>query len=177
MSPSPRRPSGFTLVEACTVLAVLAVLAGAVLPDFHNARLRRQLEGAAAQLETDLQLGRAEAVARNESLRMAFTRDASGSCYVVHSGPAGGCRCDGGGAVVCVAGAEALRSVSLDSASALQLQSNSAALLFDAVKGTVTPTATVKLQSPVAQLHQVVNIMGRVRSCSPDARMAAYKRC
>lgn len=172
-----RRTSGVTLVECAAVTAIVAVLLGTIVPGFQDARTRRQLEGVAAQLETDLQLARSEAVSRNESVRVGFTRDALGSCYVLHTGPAGGCRCDGTGVTSCSVGAVALRSVPLDAALPVQLQSNSASILFDAVKGTVTPTATLRVQAPVGHLHQVVNVMGRVRTCSPDGAMAGYKRC
>jgi type IV fimbrial biogenesis protein FimT len=59
----------------------------------------------------------------------------------------------------------------------VQLRSNSGSILFDAVKGTVTPTATLRVTSSVGALHQVVNLMGRVRTCSPDGALAGYARC
>lgn len=172
-----RRQRGLTLIEAATVTGIVAMLVGVTLPSFSDQAQRRQLEGTAAQLETDLQLARSEAVARNESVRLAFARGAHGSCYVLHSGPAHGCTCEGSGAVVCTPDAQPLRSVHLPAVSAVQLQSNSASLLFDAVKGTVTPTATMRVQAPVGSIHQVVNVMGRVRSCSPDGRVAGHRRC
>ena len=177
MQTAPRRESGLTLIETATVTAVVAVLIGTVAPSFQEARTRRQLEGVAAQLETDLQLARSEAVARFESVRVGFTRDPGGSCYVLHTGPAGGCRCDGAGTTVCGDGAEPLRTVPLGPAHPVQLQSNSASILFDAVKGTVTPTATLRVQSPVGELRQVVNVMGRIRTCSPAGAVTGYRPC
>ena len=172
-----RRQRGLTLVELATVTAVAALLVGIAAPSLQDTRLRRQVEGVAAQLETDLQLARSEAISRNESVRVGFGRDASGSCYVLHTGPAGGCRCDGQGQTVCRAGAQPLRSVPLDAASPVQLRANSASMLFDAGLGTVTPTGTLRVQSPAGHLHLVVNIMGRIRSCSPDGWLAGYRRC
>lgn len=183
MTPHPtcfgraQRQRGLTLIEAATVTGIVAVLVGITLPSFSELTQRRQVEGTAAQLETDLQLARSEAVARNESVRLAFARGAHGSCYVMHSGPAGSCTCDGGGTVVCTPDAQVLRSVHQAAGFPVQIQSNSASLLFDAVKGTVTPTATMRVQAPVGNIHQVVNVMGRVRSCSPDGRVAGYRRC
>ena len=177
MKPLPRRDAGVTLIEAATVTAIVAVLIGIAVPSFQDARARRQLEGVAAQLETDLQLARSEAVARNESVRVGFTRDAGGSCYVLHTGPAGGCRCDGAGTTSCGAGAEPLRAVPLGAGYPVQLQSNGASILFDAIKGTVTPTATLRVLSPVGELRQVVNVMGRIRTCSPEGAVAGYRRC
>jgi len=178
MNPSQCRQRGLTLVEMATVTALAAVLVGAVAPGFQQAQLRRQLEGVAAQLETDLQLARSEAVARNESVRVGFARsDDGGSCYVLHTGAAGGCECDGSGRTACSDGAVALRSVALDAAHPVQLRSRTASILFDAVKGTVTPTATLQLQSAAGDLHQVVNLMGRIRTCSPGGAVAGYRAC
>jgi type IV fimbrial biogenesis protein FimT len=102
---------------------------------------------------------------------------AAGSCYVLHTGPAAGCRCDGAGVTSCAPGALALRSVPIgDAAFPVQLSANSASILFDAVKGTVTPTASIQLRSPAGQLRQVINVMGRVRTCTPD-RVPGYRAC
>jgi type IV fimbrial biogenesis protein FimT len=173
--PKPQR--GLTLIEAATVTAIAAVLVGIAAPGLQDTRLRRQVEGVAAQLETDLQLARAEAIARNETVRVGFARGAGGSCYVLHTGPADACRCDGQGRTTCEPGAEALRTVPLDATSPVQLRANSASMAFDASLGTVTPTGTLRVQSPAGSLHQVVNIMGRIRSCSPDGWLAGYRRC
>ena len=110
--PAPRPRSacrGLTAIEMAVTLGVAAVLLGTAVPAFQDFRLRREVEAVAAQLETDLQLARAEAVARNEDVRVSFASGAGGSCYVVHAGPAGSCRCTAGGAVDCSPGDEALR--------------------------------------------------------------------
>lgn len=172
-----RHQQGLSLVECAIATVIVALVAGLALPSFHELHLQRQLEGVAAQLETDLQLTRAESVARNEGLRVAFVDDASGSCYVVHTGPKAACRCEGTGATVCAAGATALRSVHLPPDDAVHLRSNSASMLFDPEKGTVTPTGTVKARSTAGHLHLVVNVMGRIRACTPDAAVPGYRRC
>lgn len=169
--------AGLSLVECAIVTAITAVALGAALPSFQEARLRRQLEGTAAQLETDLQLARAEAVARNEGVRVAVIADAGDSGYLLHTGPAGACRLDGDGPAVCTDGAEALRQVRLAAGGPVQLRANSGSMLFDPLKGTVTPTGTLKLQSAAGSVHLVVNVMGRVRGCTPDAAIPGWPRC
>ena len=97
-SPLPRRrPAGFSLTESMAALAVSLVALGSAVPGFETARERRQLEGVAAQLETDLQLARSEAVALNRTVRIAFDADAAGACYIVHTGGAQQCRCGASG--------------------------------------------------------------------------------
>jgi type IV fimbrial biogenesis protein FimT len=125
-------------------------------------------------------LSRSLAVARNEAVRMGFERDADAgtSCYVVHTGAAGDCSCTANGSAVCSNGAEALRSVRYGADVPLALTSNSRSILFDPVRGTITPTATVRVTgSNGAAIHQVINIMGRVRSCSPAPAVAGYATC
>lgn len=179
-APRPRPRSacrGLTVIEMAVTLGVAAVLLGTAVPAFQDFRLRREVEAVAAQLETDLQLARAEAVARNEDVRVSFASGAGGSCYVVHAGPAGSCRCTAGGAVDCSPGDEALRVVALPVTVPVQLQSRSANILFDPVKGTVTPTTTVRVVAAAGELRQVVNVVGRVRTCSPGPALAGYPRC
>lgn len=170
--------AGVTLTESLVTLAITAILLGTAAPGFQELRLRRHLEGVAAQLETDLQLARAVAVARHEGVRVGFVTGADGgSCYVLYTGAAGACTCDGGGAVTCEPGAEALRRVPLAAGHPVQLQSNSGSILFDHVKGTVTPTATIRLTAAVGQIRQIVNVMGRVRSCTPDGALPGIRPC
>jgi type IV fimbrial biogenesis protein FimT len=169
------RQQGFTLLEACIALAISAILLGTVLPSFKKAVERRQLEGAAAQLRTDIALARSLAVARNESLRMAFS---SPSCYVVHTGASGACNCDAAGNARCTGAAAPLRTVQLGEGRQLALASNSKSILLDGAHGTVTPASTIKITGRSgAAIHAVVNIMGRVRNCSPGRTLPGYPAC
>jgi len=176
---TPGRQRGTTLVEAATVTAIVAVVAGLAVPSFGPSIERRHVEGAAAQLETDLQLARATAVARNDGIRVSFQAAADGSsCYVMHSGAAGDCSCAAGGKPVCSPGAEALRSAFFGADAPVGIASNNKSMLFDPVKGTVTPTATAKVQGRSgAAIHLVINVMGRVRACSPAPAMPGQRTC
>ena len=172
---STRRQRGVTLIEACIALAITAVLLGAALPPFRLAVERRHLEGVAAQLRTDIAHARSLAVARNESVRIGF---ASPSCYVVHTGPAGACQCDADGNARCTGGGASLRTVHLDADGQVTLSSNRDSILFDGARGTITPTGTVKITGRNgAAIHSVVNIMGRVRNCSPESAVPGYPAC
>lgn len=173
-----RAQAGLTLIECAITTAIMAIVVGMTVPAFTGARERHHLEGAAAQLETDLMLARSMAVARNEAVRMSFERTNTSSCYIVHTGAAGDCHCADNGSAVCSNGAEPLRSVRYGAGVPLALQSNSRSVAFDPTKGTITPTATVRVTatSGVA-IHQVINIMGRVRSCSPAPALAGYRPC
>ena len=181
--PSPRRATrhaqrGITLVETTVVASLVAVVTGLAAPRFDELRQRKQLEGAAVQLETDVHHARMLAVARNAPLRISFESGSGGSCYVIHSGAAGQCQCAADGSAQCQGGAEAERVVRFGPEAGLSLKSNSRSVLFDPMRGTSSPTATVQLQARNGSaIHKVVNIMGRVRSCSPAPALPGYRRC
>ena len=171
-----RRQAGVTLIETASVAAVVAVAAGVAVPGFEQSLQRRHLEGAAAQLETDIHYARSLAVARNRPLRISF--DNAAGCYVIHSGAAQQCSCAADGSAVCQGDAKAERSVRLAAGSTLSLKSNVRSVVFDPVRGTSTPTATIRFETTNGQaLHQVMNLMGRVRSCSPAPALSGYAAC
>lgn len=165
---------GLTLVEAAVVVGIVATAATTAAPGLQRLIEQRRLEGAATQLAADLQLARNEAIARNRVVRVS--RDEAAGCYVLHTGPAGSCRCAADGTALCDAGSAAIRSASTPQR--LTLQSNAASIAFDPLHGTVTPTATWRVIGADGRaIHHVVNVMGRVRSCSPDALVPGYRAC
>ena len=176
--PRRRRQRGLTLVEAAIALAVVAILAGLAVPSFESMRQRRHVEGVALQFETDVHFARSLAVARHQTVRISFDAAQGAGCYVVHTGAANACTCGAGGAPVCTGGAEALRAVRLDGPGVPTLGANVRSMAFDPTRGTVTPTGTVRVRyADGPALHQVVNVMGRVRSCAPAPGLAGHRDC
>ena len=175
---STRRQHGVTLVEACTVVAVLAVLVSAAAPNLQGLIDSRRLDGAATQLATDIQFVRTEAVARNLPVRLSFHAIADGSCYVLHTGNADLCDCQAPGPATCTGNARQIKTVVLTAADRVNLQTNTASVLFDPLHGTSTPTGTLRLVGQQGRaVHHVINVMGRVRSCSPQGAMPGYRAC
>jgi type IV fimbrial biogenesis protein FimT len=173
-----RRQRGITLVEACTVIAVLAILVSTAAPNLQGLIDSRRLDGAAAQLATDIQFVRTEAVSRNLPVRLSFHATTEGSCYVVHTGNADQCSCDAPGPAVCSGDARQIKTVTLSAADRVSLQTSATSVLFDPLHGTSTPTGTLRLVGQQGRaVHHVVNVMGRVRSCSPLGAMPGYRAC
>lgn len=165
---------GLTLVEAAVVVGIVAAAATTAAPGLQRLVDQRRLDAAATRLAADLQLARNEAIARNRVVRVS--RDETAGCYLLHTGPAGGCRCDADGGAACDGDSAAIRSVA--ASPRIALQSNAASIAFDPLHGTVTPTATWRLiGSDSRAVHHVVNVMGRVRSCSPDGAVPGYRAC
>lgn len=172
-----RQMRGVTFIETLCVVSVVATSVGLAAPSLSAWRHQQALASAAAQMETDIQFARSQAVAMNAAVRLSASTGADGSCYVVHTGPADSCSCNPEHGATCTGPAPILRQEVFPARGAVQLKSRSVSLAFDPEHGTVTPATTFKLQANTGTtLHQVVNIMGRVRSCSPD-NAPGFKAC
>jgi type IV fimbrial biogenesis protein FimT len=168
-----------SFVELLCSLTILALLLGGALPMFNELRWSQALQSAASLLETDLHHARSLAVVTGRPVRLSIqaTPD-GGSCYAVHTGAAHACQCDGHGQARCEAGAELLRLVEQPATEGIRLAPVDRSIVFDGGKGTVTPTATLKLIDPDGRtIHQVVNIMGRVRTCAAVGSLGGLKSC
>lgn len=173
---------GVTLVEAAVVLAILAVLVCSAVPSFLGLIERQRLTGLAAQVAADVQFARSESVLRNEALRLSFYSAPWGTCYVVHSGARHQCSCAAdASAAVCVADAVQVKTTLVPLSTGLRVQANVSSILFDPLHGTSTPTGTLKVLSAQAgAVHHVVNVLGRVRTCSPASTgpaLPGYRAC
>lgn len=173
-----RRQRGVTAVESLIVVFVLAILIGVGAPSLHGQRERQELIGVAAQLETDVHLARSEAVARNRTVRLTLKEGGGASCYLIHEGTVPSCSCAEVERSACPVDGAVVRALVLPAGARVQLRSAVRSMVFDPLKGTVTPTATIKAESADGSaLHQVVSITGRVRSCTPQGRVAGVAAC
>jgi type IV fimbrial biogenesis protein FimT len=180
--PASRRPRraarGVSLIESALTLAVTGALVGTTLPGMQKLVDARRLESATAQLESELQFARSLAVARNDDVRLRFVQAGGGSCYVIHTGPSGACTCAPAGSASCGSGAELVRSAHFEPGAPVQVRSGTASFGFEPVRGMVTPTATITLTTRDGQEQRlVVNIMGRVRSCTNGAQVPGTPQC
>lgn len=161
---------GITLIEVCVAVAIGAVVLGTAAPKFRQFIDKQRLEGAAAQLSTDIRFARAESVMRNANLRLSVQSHGWGACYVVHSGAAGACDCQADGTSVCGSDASAIRAAAFPASDRIALASNVSSIVFDPMHGTSTPAGTFKLGlNGGPAIQHTVNLMGRVRTCSPAA--------
>jgi type IV fimbrial biogenesis protein FimT len=172
-----RRTRGVTLVECLCAISILTTTVGLAMPNLKSWRERQALLSAAAELETDIQYARSQAVAHNTAIHFTVRATSGGACYVVHTGDADDCTCTSDNGPICTSNAAMLRHTAYPERGVVKLLLNrDATLTFNPRLGTVTPTATFKLKAPSATVHQIVSIMGRTRSCSPD-KISGIRAC
>jgi type IV fimbrial biogenesis protein FimT len=170
---------GFTLIEMLVVIVLASIVLALVIPSFQRTAARKRLEGAAAELGTDIQYARTEAVQRNTGVGVVF----AGNCYVVYViGTSDATNCASLGT-----GATALKTVQITSGTSLAFTSNAspakAFIAFDPVRGMATDAATgatdlsgdVSLSNVAGnwQIQARVTRVGRVKVCSPNGTIGA----
>jgi type IV fimbrial biogenesis protein FimT len=169
---------GTSIVEFSVAAAITAIVTGLVAPEFDHMLSRHRVEGTAGQIETEMQYARSAAVALNRTVHMAFSDEGGATCYVIHTGHRGDCTCIEPGRPVCLNGAEALSTQQFERSAPLRVTANVRSMAFDADWGTVTPTATLTVKDTRGEsIRLIVNIMGRIRSCSPTPGFPSRARC
>ncbi|MET0519284.1 MAG: GspH/FimT family pseudopilin [Burkholderiaceae bacterium] len=172
------RQAGFSLVELCAGLAVSSILMSQAIPGMQELRQRKALEAHAQTVYVDLQQARSEAVMRGQSVQMRFSQHSQGSCYLIHTGASGDCRCSDAGEAVCRASAQPLKLEWLPASRQVAVRANVGNLNFQARQGTVSSAGSVDVALADGRaIRHVVSIAGRVRSCSPDGLVKPLPRC
>ena len=161
------RQSGITLVETGVVTAIAAITVSTAVPSFNGLVETQRLAGAAAQLASDLQTTRIEAVLRHTPLRLSLQSADWGQCYVIHSGGAGDCTCGASGPSRCTGDAREVKTVQLPASDRVALKSNVDSMLFDPLHGTATPAGQFQLSivAPNATGYEI-------RAAGPAARIS-----
>lgn len=147
---------GFTLVELMITVAVAAILLVVVVPSFVEQLARRQLEGAATELNGDLQYTRARAVAR--SAPVSLSTNAGGTQYTVSSG------------------ANTYKTVTLPGPVTI---SPNVTITYDQLRAMASAPGDIAMASSRtgAALTVKISPMGRVSMCSPSGSFAGYTSC
>jgi type IV fimbrial biogenesis protein FimT len=186
--------SGFTLIEVMVVVAMLIILLAVGVPSFRDLILVQRLKGINAQLVTDMNFARSEAISRNTWLRVQFGKasDNSKTCYTLYttltSDNSVSCNCLLGVGAACGVGATEVRSVELPASLSVQILTVAdvdPAFAFDPVTGAISsiPTDAAKLPidnfvinasiSGARTLRTTVGRAGRPTVCATASGLGA----
>ena len=75
---------GFTLIELMVAIAIVGIVLALAVPSFYNYMLVQRLKSVSAQLVTDINYARSEAVSRGTPVRIAFAQDTNNTCYTLY---------------------------------------------------------------------------------------------
>jgi len=180
---------GFTLVELLIAVAVIAIIMVIAAPSFRDMILMQRLRSINAQVVTDMQFARAEAVSRGALVRVGFQRPtASMSCYTIYTSPsplnlaAERCNCLNGVGTACPAGSQEIRTVQVPanlSVTVFVPDLQVFRFAFDPTTGGISSIPTDELSVPLdrfaveafidgaRKLNTVINGAGRPSVCRP----------
>ncbi len=198
----PRR--GVTVIEMMVVVAVLAIILALAVPSMRDFMSRQRVKAINAELVTDLQYARAEAVSRNRDVYVTFRMDDKAgeppmTCYTVHTlGVVGDCDCRKPLGTACDAVPELieLKTVQVLRSTTVTLQAPdwpANRVGFSATRGlsfwnghlATSPTYVadwldyaVNVESSISgKLRSSAHITGRPQVCSPDGSINGVTPC
>lgn len=162
-APSASTSAGFTLTELLIVIAIAAILLTIAVPSFQPLFAKLRLEGAANELNADLQYARSQAVADNRNVTFSTTSTSTYSIVGSQTTPV------------------TYKTVTLPSGVSVN---SGTSVIFFGERGCTNATCsapdaafTVTHSQVNGTLQLIVNNMGRVRLCSPSGMLKGYPAC
>ena len=162
-----QKNTGMTLIEVMVVVAIIGIIVAIAAPSFSTMLEKQRIKGAAEAVLADLRWARAEAIKRNETVRVTFTTGSPWS-YTIDT-------CPGAGYLQCVlpktVNGSDFPSTTLATAS---FAGRVAYTTFDPVRGTNLNNGTATITSNNFSAGVKVSILGRIRICGS---MGGYNAC
>lgn len=157
MPSSTHKQSGFSLIEAMVVVAIIAIMAGLAAPSMQQMLANSRIQTAAEGILSGLQLARTEAIRRNADL--AFCSGVSGAWEIFL-----GADCEG----------TPIQARTSNESPNVTITPVPAQVAFNSL-GRASASMVVNVSSTVAgtrSLRVTVNVGGQVRMCDPGLSTA-----
>jgi len=177
-----RRPgiAGLTIIELMVVVAVVAIILGLAAPSLYGFLARQRVKSVNAELVTDIQYARSEAIARRTPVRITFrSDDPNMTCYTIHTiGTAGLCDCRSTPGSACVGYVE-LKTVQVPRSTTVTVVAPQDDVLFSETQGVSNrDDFRIGVESTIGgKLRTATNLTGRPQVCSPDASISGVATC
>jgi prepilin-type N-terminal cleavage/methylation domain-containing protein len=193
-----RRQQAFTIIELMVVVAILAVLALIAAPSLKDFMLVQRLKGINAQLVTDMQFARSEAVSRSSKMWVNFGSSEAMTCYSLYTvvetatnrfGSAIACNCLAGAGASCAGkeGASEVRTVQIPSSSGVKVSPAIAGsfFAFDPVNGGIffppsdkrgPPPTKYEISAKIdtqRSFRTTIELSGRPSTCGATSNLGA----
>lgn len=195
---------GVTIIEMMVVVVVAAIILTLAVPSMREFLVRQRVAAVNAELVTDLQFARSEAVARNRDVYITFNNgqwpgSPRMSCYTIHTlGVAGICDCLKPLGTACDTATDLVEIKTVrvleDTTVSLQYPADPAYWLgFSSAKGLAFWTGhlstdanyvgnwqdyRIGVESTLSgKLRTSAGITGRPQVCSPDGSFSGVQRC
>jgi type IV fimbrial biogenesis protein FimT len=188
---------GFTLVELLIVIGLVGVIAALAGPSLYDYILKQRLRGVHAQLVTDLQFARSEAVSRQTLVGLRVQSGTGMTCYIIFTKVAlatPACDCTLAEGLRCSdpALATEIRTVQVPASLAVSIavpSTQAAEMTFDPRTGGmrlapsdfgIYDTTGFRVESTIDSLRKLrtsVSVSGRVNSCAPSGSQMGDPAC
>ena len=164
------RQKGITLVETLVVITLLAILTAIAAPSYQEIAINRRLESKALEYVTHINWAKSLAVSSNQTVNLHISKGENASCYVIFQGLVNDCSCNVNGAVCSTSDNARLVVVLLHTDGIkVSAKTESATTRINPKQGIMTPTLTAIFSADNGKaIHNISNILGRTRSCSPN---------
>lgn len=199
-----RRQRAFTIVEFMIMVALVAVVASLAAPSMYGMVLSQRLKGVTANLVTDLQYARSEAVSRGKNVWVQFRQVPADhmTCYTLYtdqnnsSAGAGKCNCASSDVLTrCAASARELKTVQIPDNLSVRLKIDTTIeplnFAFDSVTGSIYVPPTDVALPPLTSylidtlidagrtLRTRISLAGRPAVCLPAGSVVSggYPAC
>lgn len=199
-----RRVRGLTIIELMVVVLVVAVLTALAVPSLRDFMARQRVAAINAELVTDLQFARSEAISRNVTVRVQFRENDAMTCYTVHTSAValGTCDCRRPLGTACTAGIPGLseiKTTQVPKSTGVTVRPPGVApynyVNFTEPRGlsnwrghavvddsndyvTNWEDFKVSVESSISgKLRTATNLVGRPQVCSPDGSINGVGRC